>query len=69
MVPIVHPEVEYRMGGTMPNVEHFQDSAQHCFELARLNDFLEDEAALEAFDLMTANDCDRILAHALGVSL
>jgi len=48
---------------------NFQDSAQHCFELARTVDFLEVDIALEAFELLTANDYDRMSAHALGVSL
>ena len=53
----------------MPEIENVQDSAQHCFELAKSSDFLEDDIALEAFELLTANNCDSILAHALGVSL
>ncbi len=53
----------------MHEVENFQDSAQHCFELAKSRDVPEDNIALEAFDLLTANECDRVLAHGLGVSL
>ena len=53
----------------MPEIENLQDSAQHCFELAKSSDFLEDDIALEAFELLTANDYDGITAHALGVSL
>jgi len=53
----------------MPEIENFQDSAEHCFELARRADFLEEEIALEAFELLTANKYERILAHALGVRL
>ena len=53
----------------MPEIESFQESAEHCFELAKLTDFLEEDIALEAFSLLIANDHDQILAHALGVSL
>ena len=53
----------------MPEIENFQDSVQHCFEVAKCSDFLEEDVALEAFELLTANNYDGILAHALGVSL
>ncbi len=53
----------------MPEIENFQDFAQHCFELAKSRDFLEEDIAVEAFELLTANDYDRMPAHALGVSL
>jgi len=59
----------------MPEVENFNESAQHCFEVAKSSgflessDFLEEDVALEAFGLLTTNDCDSILAHALGVRL
>ena len=53
----------------MPGIENFQDSAQHCFELAKSSDFLEEDLALEAFALLTTNNYDCIAAHALGVSL
>ena len=53
----------------MPEVENFHESAQHCFELAKSSDFLEEDIALEAFELLMANSCDPILAHAMGVSL
>jgi len=53
----------------MPEIENFQDSAQHCFELAKSRDVLEDDVALEAFELLTANEYDCVLAHGLGVSL
>ena len=59
----------------MPEIENFQESALHCFEIAKASgflessDFLEPDIALEAFELLTANQCDSILAHALGVSL
>jgi hypothetical protein len=53
----------------MPEIESFQESAKHCFELAKSSDFLEEDIALEAFELLTANNYDGILAHALGVSL
>jgi hypothetical protein len=57
------------MGGNMPEIENFQESVQHCFEVAKLTAFLEEDVALEAFELLTANNHDAILAHALGVSL
>jgi hypothetical protein len=53
----------------MLEIENFQDSAQHCFELAKSSDFLEEDIALEAFELLTANNYDHMLAYALGVSL
>jgi hypothetical protein len=53
----------------MPEVENIQESAQHSFELAKSRDVLEDDIALEAFELLTANNYDGITAHALGVSL
>jgi hypothetical protein len=59
----------YRTGGIMPEIKSFQCFAEHYFEIARSNDFLEKDIALEAFQLLTANDYDRISAHALGVRL
>ena len=53
----------------MLEIESFQDSAQHCFELAKRIDVLEEDIALEAFELLTTNNYDRMSAHALGVSL
>jgi hypothetical protein len=58
-----------RVGGIMPEIENFQDSVQHCFELAKASDVLKEDIALEAFELLTANQYDGILAHALGVRL
>jgi hypothetical protein len=56
-------------GGKMTDIEDFTDSAQHCFELAKRVDLLEEDIALEAFELLTANNYDRLSAHALSVSL
>jgi len=53
----------------MPEIENFQESVKHCFDVAKASDFLEQDIALEAFDLLIANNYDRISAHALGVSL
>ena len=53
----------------MPEVENFQDSAKHCFEVASSSNFLEQDVALTAFELLTANQYDCVLAHGLGVSL
>lgn len=53
----------------MPETENFQESVQHCFEVAKSSDFLEEDIALEAFDLLIANNYDHFAAHALGVSL
>ena len=59
----------------MPDVENFYKSAQHCFEVAKSSgflkpsDFLHEDIALEAFELLTANEYDCVLAHGLGVSL
>jgi len=57
------------IGDGMPEIESFQESAHHCFEVVKRADFLEEDIALEAFELLTANNVDPILAHALGVSL
>jgi hypothetical protein len=56
-------------GGTMPEIENFRDSAEHCFEVASSSNLLEEDVAVEAFELLTANNYDGILAHALGVKL
>ena len=53
----------------MHEIENLQDSAQHCFELASSQNLLEEDVALEAFELLTANEYDCVLAHGLGVSL
>jgi len=53
----------------MPEIENLKDSAERCFELASSSNFLEEDVALEVFELLTANNYDGILAHALGVSL
>ena len=53
----------------MPEVEDFQDSAQHCFEVAKRIDLQEEDIALEAFELLITNNYDRMSAHALCVSL
>ncbi len=53
----------------MPEIENLKDSAERCFELARSSNFREDDIALEAFDLLTGNEYDCVLAHGLGVSL
>ena len=53
----------------MHEIENLQDSAEHCFELASAQSFLEEDVAVEAFELLTTNNHDGILAHALGVSL
>jgi hypothetical protein len=61
--------LEFRGGGVMPEIENLKDSAERCFELASSSNFLEEDVALEVFELLTANNYDGILAHALGVSL
>ena len=53
----------------MREIETFQDSAQHYFEVAKQSEVLDDEIALEAFELLTGNDYDHMSAHALGVRL
>ena len=69
MVATVPTNWKYWMGGTMPYIESFQESVQHCFEVAKLTDLLQEDIALEAFGLLTANNYDYFAAHALGVSL
>jgi hypothetical protein len=56
------------VGGVMPEIENLQDS-WHCFELASPSNSPEEDVALEAFELLTANEYDCVLAHGLGVSL
>ena len=53
----------------MPETENLKSRAEHCFELASSSNFLEEDIALEAFELLTANEYDCVLAHGLGVSL
>ena len=53
----------------MPEIENFQESAHHCFELAKTIGLVEEDIALEAFELLITNDYDRMSAHALGVRL
>ncbi len=53
----------------MPEIENLKNSVERCFELANSHNFLEEEVALEAFGLLTANEYDCVLAHGLGVSL
>ena len=53
----------------MPEIENLTNSAARCFEFASSSNSLEEDVALEAFELLTANDYDGITAHALGVSL
>ena len=60
---------EFRGRNAMAEIENLKNSAERCFELASSSDFLEEDVALQAFELLTANSYDGILAHALGVSL
>jgi len=53
----------------MPEIEDLKNSVERCFELASSSNLLEEDVALEAFELLTANQYDRLLAHGLGVSL
>jgi len=59
----------------MPEIENFHEPAQQCFELAKWGGllessrFLQEDIALQAFELLIGNDHDSILAHALGVTL
>jgi len=53
----------------MHKIEDFQESAEHCFELASAQNLLEEDVAAQAFELLTANEYDGVLAHGLGVSL
>ena len=57
------------IGDVMPEIESFQESVQHCFEIAKSSELLQEDIALEAFELLITNNHDGILAHALGVSL
>jgi hypothetical protein len=65
----LNKRLEFRGGGVMPEIENLKNSAERCFELASSSNFLEEDVALEAFQFLTANNYDGILAHALGVSL
>jgi hypothetical protein len=53
----------------MPEIENLKNSAERYFKLASPSNFLEEDVALEAFELLTANEYDCVLAHGLGVSL
>jgi len=54
----------------MPEIENLQESAQHFFDIATwAGEIAEVDVALEAFELLTANNYDFFAAHALGVSL
>jgi len=57
------------IGGVMPEIENLKDSAERCFELASSSNFREEDVALEAFEVLTANEYDCVLAHGLGVRL
>jgi len=65
----LNKRLEFRVGGVMPEIENFQDSVQHCFEVAMRSYLLEEDVALEAFQMLTANEYDGVLAHGFGVSL
>jgi len=53
----------------MHEIENLENSAERCFELASSSNLLGEDVALEAFELLTANEYDCVLAHGLGVSL
>ena len=57
------------MGGVMPETENLKNWGERCFEPASSSNFLEEDVALEVFDLLAANEYDCVLAHGLGVSL
>ena len=65
----LNESVGFRGGGVMPEIESVKNSAERCFELASSSNFLEEDVALEAFELLIANEYDCVLAHGLGVSL
>jgi len=65
----LNKRLQFPVGGVMLEIENFQDSVQHCFEVAMRSYLLEEDVAVEAFELLTTNNHDGILAHALGVSL
>jgi hypothetical protein len=66
---VLNNRLEFRGGGVMPEIENLKNSAERCFELASSSNFLEEDVALEAFELLIANEYDCVLAHGLGVSL
>ena len=53
----------------MRQIENFRESPEPCFEVASSQNLLEEDVALEAFELLTANQYDYVSAHGLGVSL
>jgi hypothetical protein len=53
----------------MPDIEDFQEYSEYCFEVANRIGLVEEDIALQAFELLTANAYDSVCAHALGVSL
>ena len=65
----LNKSVGFQGGSVMPEIENLKKSAERCFELASSSNFLEEDVALQAFELLTANEYDCVLAHGLGVSL
>jgi hypothetical protein len=65
----LNKRLKFPEGGVMPEIENLKNSVERCFELASSSNSLEEDVALEAFEFLTANNYDGILAHALGVSL
>jgi hypothetical protein len=59
----------FRVGDVMPEIENLTNSAERCFELASSSNLLEEDIALEAFEMLTAKEYDGVLAHGLGVSV
>ncbi len=53
----------------MPEIENFQEAAHQCFELAKTLGLVEQDIALEAFEMLVGNEYDHMSAHALGVRL
>ena len=65
----LNKKLEFRGGDVMPEIEDLTNSADRCFELASSSDLMEEDVALEAFEMLTTNEYDGVLAHGLGVSL
>lgn len=53
----------------MPEVKNSRETIEYRCEVASSSNFIEEDIVLEAFEQLTANQYDCVLAHGLGVSL
>ena len=65
----LNKRLEFRGGGVMPEIENLKIRLSIVSNSPSSSNFLEEDIALEAFELLTANEYDCMSAHGLGVSL